>query len=40
MIGAQTSRLRNAERRIKTVKRIGENNHGNKEWNNNRWSAA
>ena len=40
MIGAQTSRLRNAGRRIKTVKRIEENNHGSKEWNNNRRNAA
>lgn len=30
MIGVQTSRLRNAGRRIKTVKRIGENNYGSK----------
>ncbi len=30
MISVQTSRLRNAGRRIKTVKRIGENNHESK----------
>jgi len=35
MIGVQTSRLRNAGRRIKTVKRIGENNYGSKKRNNN-----